>query len=194
MVKLQLTDLRARAKLTARRISKTLPFSLTLAVVALPAVQFFGKASWDEATTAVAVPMFVVYAIARLCVTFARKRQAEIPDLEAEINTVRREQPVGIDSALTVAVVAAILSILSLASGAIYMLLGLRFAGKALYFARNCGMVVIAAIGYIGLVTCLRGLSRLISLKLLNLTLKIVTYPSQMGHAGRSVTHHRRAA
>src|SRR5665213_3043880 len=70
-----------------KRPIRTLPFALAVAVVALPVVQYFGHLTWDEATTAVAVPMLLVYTVVRL---FVRTRSAaEIQAIEIE---ARRSQ------------------------------------------------------------------------------------------------------
>lgn len=170
-----------------KRPIRSLPFALAVAVFALPAVQYFGHLTWDEATTAVAVPMLLVYTFVRF---FVRTRSAaeiqaiEIQARRSQVQAAQEFEGAGADPlqsdialALMVLIAAIILGIIGLASASIYWALHLKFAASVFKFDRGVGYVAIGTAAYLGLRACLRWCAPLVLYHVSHLAQSFMEFP-----------------
>lgn len=131
----------------------TLPYCLFLAIVVLPIVHGVTNLSWDEAVTAIAVPVLLVNVFAMVCLS--EQSPQERARIEADLRNSKAEStshPIPMDIGI-----AAVLLIGMLASLAImvpstlaYWLLHLPFAKAVAMWDWGVAKLMIYVVAYIG--------------------------------------------
>jgi hypothetical protein len=150
-----------------------------LAIIALPFLQKFGGLTWDEAVTAILVPVVLVYVMGRLCLrAISPEQQAEMEREHSKAKGEMKPIPADIGMALVFLIAVLVSELLLLPSTVIYGLLGLRFTSTVFRFDLGIARLALYVIAYIGAALCWRWCMPLLRYELYSLIMTIFDFPN----------------
>jgi Na+/glutamate symporter len=190
---LSLNQFRMLLRRALRRPTRTIPYSIAAGMLVLPLIQRLCGLSWDEAVTAIAVPLFIIYLFAR--VVIRPPSHEEQIELEAQKRRDSRSIPADIAAAIILGIALSAVGLLSLASTLAYWLIGLPFTDALLKFDWMVGRFAIYTVAYVGVSLCWRWCMPLIRYELHSLVatlFALVAFPigtTRRGVSSGAATH-----